>query len=241
MSILNTLNIMLESKLVRYFLFLTLLSFVFISPFVSATAVAFLSIAAFDLIYVPVIMAHIKKTGKFYLVFDALNKVMTLVAISFVMLKFYSIITSDFTHQIAFSIAFLYIINYNFDINDTFFSEFTIFGKVKNHTEEGYSKEATELIKQIENDEIENNKRNVFQKGAEMLQKYIFNAHFQFGTLRALILGDEEYLQVTESISLEWGMKEVAAKMTAKEIIKNNLKRFIADAIVFSAVVWTLL
>lgn len=236
MSILNSLNIILESKLVRYFLFLTLLFFVFASS-AQFGVMAFMTLAVVDAIYVPSIMLHIRKNGRFYLVFDALHKLMTMVALSFILVKFYGQITSDIVVSTAFISAFLYIVNYNFDINDTFFSNITIFGK-KDHTKEGYSNQAIDLIKQIEKDEADEANKGVIEKGSEMLSKYAFNAHFQFGTLRAIVLGDKEYIDVTESISLEWGMKEVAEKMTILEIAKNNFYRILADIIVVATGVW---
>ena len=242
MSVLNTLNLILESKLARYALFLTLLLAIFsvtFQPLVTGIAGAFSLLVVVDMIYVPAIMFHIRKNGRFYLVFDALQKLMTLVILFFIMTKFYSIITFNLEYKIAFIVAFLYILNYNFDINKELLSDIKILKMKKDHAGEGYSKEAIELLEGIHAEDDKRSNKSFLNKVSDMITKYIFNAHFQFGTLRAIVLRDKEYIDATESISLEWGMKEVASKMTFREIVKNNYNRVIVDALIV-VMMWVL-
>ena len=213
-----------------------MLSIIFSAASASAVAVGFAALAVMDIFYVPIIMRHIKGTGRFYLVFDSLQKLMVLVATVFLAIKFSYLVPGDAKNQIIFILIFLYILNYNFDINDTFFSDIKIFKKNKNHNDEGYSNKAVELISQIESDEEREANKSVFNKGLDMIQKYIFNLNFQFGTLRSLILRDTEYIQATEDISVEWGMKEVAVKMTIKEMVQNNIYRIVSDLLVIALV-----
>lgn len=195
-------------------------------------------VALVDAFVSPVVIHKVNKSGNYQYLLDEVHKFANLAFIVFLAFGFLDQIASDVVARIVFTIATLFVLDYNFNITQVIINSSG--SPAPTEEAKGFTKEGQELMDIIEQCEKDKKKDTLISRLGFAIKGYVFKLKFSYGILCDIIFGDKDNLKFLEELNKALGMDHVAENVSFKGKVKMYYKRYVADAFAIVLIVLVL-
>ena len=186
-------------------------------------------------ILIPFLSVYTQKTGKFYLTFDYVHRlVLTFLAVA-VGVNYGTVIFADIPLTFLYSLIVIFLLEYNFK-----FAEYVTQAQIKQDKKD-LEKETVTLLEELDKCINEERSKGFFERMQSMISSYWFHTSFQFGALKDLIFNSRENIDLLEAICSSMEIKDMAKNVTFATLYETFKLRILGNVLLALIVLLTVI